>query len=70
MENKAEIAKQFCITLQMTREYAEELDSLEYTKNGYEEIVTATFKDGYVKKINVGMDSGIAMIRDIIKGLG
>lgn len=70
MENKAEIAKQLCITLQMTREYAEELDALEYAKNGYEEIVTATFSNGYTRKINVAHDSGIAMIRDIIKGLG
>ena len=30
----------------------------------------ATFDNGYTKKINVAHDSGIAMIRDIIKGLG
>lgn len=69
MENKAEIAKQLCTTLQMTREY-KELDALEYAKNGYEEIVVATFSNGYTKKINVAHDSGIAMIRDIIRGFG
>lgn len=69
MENKAEIAKKFCDTLRMTREF-EELQSLEYAHDDYREYVTATFKNGYTKEINVAHDSGIAMIRDIIKGLG
>lgn len=69
MENKAEIAKKFCDTLRMTREY-EELQSLEYKHDDYREYVTATFGNGYTKEINVAHDSGIAMIRDIIKGLG
>lgn len=69
MENKAEIAKKFCDTLRMTREF-EELQSLEYAHDDYREYVTATFENGYTKEINVAHDSGIAMIRDIIKGLG
>lgn len=69
MENKAEIAKKFCDTLRMTREF-EKLQSLEYAHDDFREYVTATFDNGYTKKINVAYDSGIAMIRDIIKGLG
>ena len=34
MENKAEIAKKFCDTLRMTREF-EELQSLEYAHDDY-----------------------------------
>lgn len=73
MENKGEIVRRLYATLKKTREF-EELKDLEYIKETgktcYEEYVTATFDNGYTKKINVAHDSGIAMIRDIIKGLG
>ena len=73
MENKGEIVRRLHATLKETREF-EELKDLEYIKETgetcYEEYVTATFDNGYTKKINVAHDSGIAMIRDIIKGLG
>lgn len=73
MENKGEIARRLYATLKETREF-EELKDLEYIKETgktcYEEYVTATFNNGHTKKINVAHDSGIAMIRDIIKGLG
>ncbi|MBP3898195.1 MAG: hypothetical protein J6D57_10270 [Mogibacterium sp.] len=73
MENKGEIVRRLYATLKETREF-EELKDLEYIKETgktcYEEYVTATFENGYTKEINVAHDSGIAMIRDIIKGLG
>lgn len=73
MENKGEIVRRLYATLKETREF-EELKDLEYIKETgktyYEEYVTATFDNGYTKKINVTHDSGIAMIRDIINGLG
>lgn len=73
MENKGEIVRRLYATLKETREF-EELKDLEYIKETgktcYEEYVTATFDNGYTKKINVAHESGIAMIRDIIKDLG
>lgn len=67
-EDKEEITYRLFDALRMTREHMD-LQSLEYSKDEYKEIVTATFEDGYSKEINIALDSGIAMIRDIIKGL-
>ena len=73
MENKGEIVRRLYATLKETRE-SKKLKDLEYIKETgkicCEEYVTATFDNGYTKKINVAYDSGIAMIRDVIKGLG
>ena len=33
------------------------------------EIVTVFFKNGYTKKVNVRMDSYLAIIRDVTKGI-
>lgn len=67
-EDKEEITWRLFDALRMTREYME-LASLEYTKDGYKEIVTATFEDGHTREINVALDSGSAMLRDILRGL-
>lgn len=47
---------------------AGDLMSLVYDEG--KETVTATFANGGKRKINVEMDSGTAMIRDIMNGLG
>ena len=49
-----------------------ELLSLKYTINDQtkNEIVTATYKSGGTRKINVSADSLIAMVRDILKNIG
>ena len=48
MEDKAAVAEAFGEVLKMTRDYRD-LKSLVYTKNGDEEIVTATFENGTQK---------------------
>ena len=62
MENKQDILDFLLPALQWTRA-CEDLCTLEYDEET--EIVTATFANGS-KKINVAMDSGIAMIRDVL----
>lgn len=69
MEDKKKVCDLFLITLQATRQYSD-LEALNYerTESG-EEVVTAIFEKGGRKSANVSGDSGIAMIKDIIKGL-
>lgn len=66
MENKTEICNELCKVLQLTRD-ACDLVSLDYDPKL--EVVTAVFAGGK-RKINVAMDSGTAMIRDIVNHLG
>nr|DAM49440.1 MAG TPA: hypothetical protein [Caudoviricetes sp.] len=66
MENKTEICNELCKVLQLTRD-AYDLVSLDYDPQL--EVVTAVFAGGK-RKINVAMDSGTAMIRDIVNHLG
>lgn len=67
MENKSKICKKLLPVLQMTRNLYDLVD-LEYVdyKNGEEEVIT-TFINGTKKHANVSMDSGTAMIYDIIR---
>lgn len=66
MEDKALICELLTETLQQTRMF-KDLESLTY-KSGIE-IVKAVFADGEEYKVNVHMDSGIALIADVIKVL-
>ena len=50
--------------LQATRNL-HDLQELEYSEE--RELVYAKFESGYQKVVNVAMDSGTAMIRDIVK---
>lgn len=70
MEFKEEICDSLCETLRKTRKYSD-LVSLVYQEffENDDEIVTATFTNGSKKVIDVTMDSGYAMIRDIIENL-
>lgn len=63
-EDKRAICKALLPVLQMTRNLSD-LVSLEYDTS--REIVVATFDNGYTKRANVAMDSGTAMIKDILK---
>lgn len=63
-EDKRAICKALLPVLQMTRNL-NDLVSLEY--DTLREIVVATFDSGYTKRANVAMDSGTAMIKDILK---
>lgn len=62
-ENKQEICDYLCEALVRTRQY-DDLVSLTYDKD--QEIVTAKFENGGRILINVNMDSGWAMIKDIV----
>lgn len=64
MEDKQKILDLLLPALQATRNLFD-LVSLQY--DGKNEIVVATFDSGYIKTANVAMDSGTAMIKDLIK---
>ncbi len=66
-EDKQQICDLLLKALQTTSG-AYDLITLEYIKE--DEKVKAKFLSGGVRIINVAMDSGTAMIRDIMRGLG
>ena len=68
MENYQVICNWLCRALQRTRQF-DELESLEHIKEGEERYVVASFDGNYTKRIRVTMDSGIAMIKDILRNL-
>ena len=69
MENKQEICNMLAQALKATREY-HDLVGLTYIvpkqPNKYESYVVARFENGAKRFINTSLDSGYAMIRDII----
>lgn len=68
MEDKAKIARSFAEVLKQTA-CLHDLRDLTYAKTNDEEFVLAEFQNGRTKKINVHLDSGIAMIYDIMRVL-
>ena len=66
MEDKAAITKALLPVLQMTRNHAD-LVSLVYSRTEYDEIVTATWKGGATRSCLVTCDSGMALIRDVMR---
>ena len=69
-EDKRKICELLLQTLQSTREYRDLVD-LEYHDNEYTDdaYIYARFACGSATRINVSLDSGSAMIRDILKCL-
>ena len=67
MEDKQKICDLLLKTLQAT-DNARDLVSLTY--DAETETVTALFESGGKRVINVAMDSGTAMIRDVMENLG
>lgn len=65
MEDKQKICDLLLPLLKATRAF-HDLDDLEYIQD--QDCVLLTFANGYVRKVNVAMDSGIAMIMDVIGG--
>ena len=63
MENKQKICDLLVPVLRETRNL-EDLLALDY--DAQHEVVIATFLNGAEKHVNVAMDSGTSMIRDII----
>ena len=68
MENYQVICTLLCVTLRQTRQY-DDLQSLRHVEEGSERYVIARFVNGSTRKITVTMDSGIAMIKDILRNL-
>ena len=68
MENYQAICDTLCSTLRLTRQF-NDLESLKHTQEGKERYVVAKFDGNYTKRIRVTMDSGIAMIKDIVNHL-
>ena len=66
-ENKQEICNLLAATLQATSN-ASDLVALTYRDE--DETVEVLFASGGKRVVNVAMDSGTAMIRDIMRGLG
>ena len=66
MENKHVICGALCQTLKLTRNQYD-LDSLTYDE--VKEVVIIKWNNGATKTVNVAMDPGTAMIRDIMKAI-
>ena len=67
-EDKQFICDLLCATLRATRDQ-HDLKQLVYDRRGVDdEMVTVVYENGGTS-VNVSMDSGIAMIRDILKAL-
>ena len=64
LENKHLILYYLLPALQETRQFYDLVD-LEYLPD--EELVKATFTNGSMKYANVAADSGVAMIKDVIR---
>ena len=66
-EDKTKICEMLLPVLQHTRNLSD-LADLKYEKriDGFE-VVTATYTNGFSREVNVSLDSGTAMISDIIR---
>lgn len=68
-ENKRDICYKLFEVLKRTS-HLHDLVDLEYYRLGKDdEVVIATFRNGFSKKVNVSLDSDIAMIADIVNQL-
>ena len=66
-ENKQAICDALVETLKYTRDANDVLTMIFHEDI---EIVEIVFISGGIRRVNVAMDSGVAMIRDIMRGLG
>ena len=64
-EDKQAICTALCTALQLTR-IGSDISEIEYHAEG--EYVTVYYTTGHIN-INVALDSGAAMIRDIMRGI-
>ena len=67
MEEKQKILDYLLLALRQTRNQA---DLEELTYDPLSETVFAKYESGYGRRINVAMDSGTAMIKDVMSVLG
>ena len=67
-ENKPEIVWDLCKLLRKTR-HGSDISMMEYIKEESGEYVLITFDGGFQRKINISADSGIAIIKDVLKNI-
>lgn len=67
-ENKPEIVWDLCKLLRKTR-HGSDISMMEYVKEESGEYVLITFDGGFQRKINISADSGIAIIKDVLKNI-
>ena len=69
-KNKQEILNALCHVLKLTSNAAD-VESISYEKtDGGMEYANVLFEGGGKRKINISMDSGTAMIHDVMQNLG
>lgn len=66
MENMQEICDRLLWVLEATRGGADVV-SLEYVEDS--EIVIVLYANGFKKRVNVAYDSGVALIRDVMRNI-
>ena len=69
-EDKTKICAHLLEALKETRESIEDLIYVADIKGRPDlELVTIAYRGGYTKTVNVSLDSGLAMMRDILKSI-
>ncbi len=68
-ENKELICKELAKVVRLTRAGADIANIVYKRYTDCEEEAIIYYTNDYIKKVNVSMDSGIAMIRDICKAI-
>ena len=68
MEDKALITKKLCELLRLTSQYYDIAD-MTYEHEGTKELVRVEFQGGGHTDIDVALDSGYALIREVLRGL-
>lgn len=67
MEDKQKIAMKLMELLKLT-EFGDLIDSIEYIEDEYGDYLEETLTTGYVQRFDVTGDSGIRMIRKVVRG--
>lgn len=68
VEDKALITKKLCELLRLTSQFYD-ISDMTYEHEGAEELVRVEFQGGGHTDIDVALDSGSALIRDVLRGL-
>lgn len=66
MENKEDIVMRLKILLNATRA-GQDIEKMELTEDG--DFVMIEWESGCIQKVNIAADSGVAIIRDVLKAI-
>ena len=69
MEDKQEICNLLCAALKATRDQHDLIEIVYQRRANDRETATLFYENGTKRIVNVSMDSGIAMMRDILRGV-